>query len=723
MRSILPFFVFTILSLNAFAQMKMPAMTKHDLATIQQIWKADGMNAIGTLTERFPVYKMNGQYIISMIAKVNTGFNAQVLKTRNIEIGSRIGNIVTIKFPLIQLNELYTLTGVDYIEIAGKVSPHLDKAVKDVRADSVHRGINLPQSYTGKNVYIGVADWGFDYTHPMYYDTAMNATRIAAAWDQYKQSGPSPAGFNYGTEYASAQELIAAHGDTANIYSYGYHGGHVAGIAGGGGAGTVYRGVAFESEFLFATFLIDAGAVLDAYQWMYNKAVAANKRLVINQSWGLHYMGNLDGTSLLSEAIDNYSSRNIIFASSAGNNGNVAFHLKKNFTADTLKSKIDFYSYSANPNMWGQSISVWGQPTKKFSVGFKVSTNATQNIAQTLFYNTATTPQYIDTFLVIGADTVFYNLSAEAENPLNQRPHVRLRVKNKNTSLRIILHIAAEDGLVHAWNVTELTNGVGNWGMPFSNSGTGAVSGDFNYGISEPSCAKSAISVAAHNSEFYNSNQVLNGGEIASFSSYGPTLDERIKPDISAPGVNIGSAVSSYTDNSFSTTQTITFNGRDYKFTKISGTSMSSPMITGIIALLLEANPYLSATQVKDILKTTARTDVKTGIIPAGGSVRWGSGKADAYNAVKLALNTVSVTTLSQASNVVFYPNPTTGKLNFLGDLQEISIFHVYTTDGKMLMQGNLSAGYIDLSALHQGMYIIKIQNGNDFKSVQVIKE
>ncbi|MBK8659377.1 MAG: S8 family serine peptidase [Bacteroidetes bacterium] len=59
----------------------------------------------------------------------------------------------------------------------------------------------------------------------------------------------------------------------------------------------------------------------------------------------------------------------------------------------------------------------------------------------------------------------------------------------------------------------------------------------------------------------------------------------------------------------------------------LQGTSMSSPAVGGIIALLLEANLSLTPQQVKDILATTAIVDSSTGIIPAQGSLPWGYGK------------------------------------------------------------------------------------------------
>ena len=260
-----------------------------------------------------------------------------------IMVGANIGDIVSLKIPVSLLNSISSLPGIKILQLSGKIKPNLDKAVKDIGADSVHMGINLPQGYTGKNVLIGITDWGFDYSSPMFYDTLLQNTRILAAWDQFKTSGPAPLGFSYGTEFSSSPEFITAGSDTVNIYSHATHGSHVAGIAGGSGAGTIYRGVAFESQYLFATFLVDEGAVLDAWEWMYQKSLTEGKRLVINMSWGLYHLGTLDGNSLLSQAIDTYSLQGVVFSNSGGNNGNVNFHIKKTFNNDSIKSRIEFY--------------------------------------------------------------------------------------------------------------------------------------------------------------------------------------------------------------------------------------------------------------------------------------------------------------------------------------------------------------------------------------------
>ena len=67
------------------------------------------------------------------------------------------------------------------------------------------------------------------------------------------------------------------------------------------------------------------------------------------------------------------------------------------------------------------------------------------------------------------------------------------------------------------------------------------------------------------------------GGTLANFSTYGPTLDERLKPNVSAPGVSVESSLSSFRDGSYSVTSQAEWAGTTYEFGKLSGTSMSSP--------------------------------------------------------------------------------------------------------------------------------------------------
>ena len=96
--------------------------------------------------------------------------------------------------------------------------------------------------------------------------------------------------------------------------------------------------------------------------------------------------------------------------------------------------------------------------------------------------------------------------------------------------------------------------------------------------IGSPGCAKEVVTVGA----------VDRLDNIAAFSSRGPTLDGRTKPDIVAPGVLILAAQSGGT------------------YTAKSGTSMSTPHVSGVVALILSENPDLKPEQIKDVLKKTA---------------------------------------------------------------------------------------------------------------------
>ena len=183
--------------------------------------------------------------------------------------------------------------GLLALALVGRSQALLYRAAEDARLDSVRQAINLPQEFTGQGVIIGITDWGFDYTHPVFYDTNMVHYRVLRAWDQFKTSGPAPAGYDYGTEYVGAEALLNAKCDTSNVYDYAYHGTHCAGIAGGAGAGTIYRGVAVDAEFLFVSVNLTDQQVIDAW------------RLIIEEEDWLGDVSKREATAKLDE-MDGY---------------------------------------------------------------------------------------------------------------------------------------------------------------------------------------------------------------------------------------------------------------------------------------------------------------------------------------------------------------------------------------------------------------------------------
>lgn len=646
------------------AQPQLPADTRAGILELQALvqHQPDARKLAAELQGLYPVALMNGRCMVGFLGKVVEDFDPQAVDPGVVHVGSRAGNVLSFRVDAYALEALLDIPGLEYAELAGIARPTLDKLVKSIHADSVQQGIFLPQPYTGDGVLIGVLDWGFDYTHPMFYDTAMTQSRVRAAWDQFRQAGPAPAGFGYGSVFSTPAELMAAQSDTANIYSFATHGSHVAGIAGGGGAGTIYRGIAYDAQFLFCTFLVDAAAAIDGVAWMKQMAEQDGKRLVVNMSWGLYHMGTLDGTSLLSQAYDQFTDDGVAICISAGNNGDVNFHIGKTFTGDTITSRVQFYPYSANPNMYGQSLVMWGEPGSPFAASFQVMDYANNLRMASPWFHTATQPAYLDSFLTDGSDTVFFKLTADAAHPLNGRPHFRLRIKNTNTALRVAMRATAPSGTVHFWNITDLTNDVGNWGQAFQAAVPGWTAGNAQYGIGEPACTEGAITVAACTSTTWSPTGSPIGGNITSFSSSGPTLDGRHKPDITAPGSAVASSISSFTDNDYSPVLTVPFQGRNYPFARYSGTSMSAPAVTGTVALMLEADPALTPAEARSIIRSTALTDNYTGAIPPEGSLRWGMGKLNAYHAVAEVLGVSHVDEYA-GHGARLWPNPTAGRM------------------------------------------------------------
>lgn len=115
----------------------------------------------------------------------------------------------------------------------------------------------------------------------------------------------------------------------------------------------------------------------------------------------------------------------------------------------------------------------------------------------------------------------------------------------------------------------------------------------------------------------------LSDDVMASFSAFGPTKDSISKPDLVAPGTNIVSVLGSPAEELALAHPGNVVNNHYFR---MSGTSVAAPMVTGVVALLLQANPDLTPDQVKYRLTATAR--------PFATRQKAGVGYLDAYAAV-----------------------------------------------------------------------------------------
>lgn len=659
-----------------------------------------------------------GAQAISFLVKVNPSFDRTPFEKAGIAIGAQAGEIVTMRVPVASLGLLESSKDVLQYSISHRIAaPDCDKARADTRADSVQGGLGVTDglSINGEGVYIGITDWGFDYSHPNYNGQSASNRRLDRAWDHFKTSGPAPAGFSYGTETIGTYDLADAHGDTSNLYGYGTHGTHVAGIAAGKGKAGKYRGMAPGARLLFSSFGLGEAEWLDAAAWMYNVARESNKRLVINSSWGMYTFSANDGTSLLSQAINSLSDSGVVFVTSAGNNGNADFHISKTFNnavADTLRSIVVAASDIYVINESGQALIMWGEPGNDFQAAVRFKSG--NNLQTSVFFSTAAADTVIYDTIVCGSDTVAYRAIMEHSDLFSGRPHIQIDIDK--TPLEKQLLVTAVSGTVHAWNVANQDNHAGNAGCYFRSEGReGFTDGDNDYGIGEPACAAKCISVAAHHADTWRlSDHACIPGDHASFTSYGPLINGAPKPEISAPGYQVVSSISAWTtDNDYTTMMTLSIPPITYRWAAMSGTSMSCPVVTGVAALILQANPNLTVDQLRDIIHTTARNDEKTGPLVANDSIdlRWGWGKIDALRAVNAAMACVGIEQAeSQRLPLHVYPNPATGRVVINTGCGERQTATIYSIDGHTVAQLPVTGeASLDVSSWSKGVYILSV--------------
>lgn len=192
---------------------------------------------------------------------------------------------------------------------------------------------------TGHGVLIGIVDSGVDYRHPAFF-TADGKSRILRLWDQSIPGNP-PEGYATGTEYTNeeineALSLSVQEGRRlVPSEDVSGHGTAVLGVAAGSdfSRGAVNRGVAYESDLLVVKMGIPrqdsfprTTELMQGVDYLVRQAIRLGRSIAINLSFGNNY-GSHRGDSLLETYLDNVSGmgKNVICVG-MGNNGNDALH-------------------------------------------------------------------------------------------------------------------------------------------------------------------------------------------------------------------------------------------------------------------------------------------------------------------------------------------------------------------------------------------------------------
>jgi len=335
-------------------------------------------------------------------------------------------------------------------------------------------------------------------------------------------------------------------------------------------------------------------------------------------------------------------------------------------------------------------IDIWGQQNADFC--FRVGV-LNGNIINWQVNEAYCTNQYLSRSVNISPNNVLIDFTTSGAE-FNLRPRIYMDINSSQIS-QIILEVSGE-GVIDMWHCGA---GGSRAGAFFKPNIDGFIGGQHKYMIAElGGNADGIITVGSYqtrrtflNFAGQNVPAISNAsvGDLASFSSYGPTSLEKMKPDITAPGSVVIAAGNSFDINMQPAGQLAQYvvsrapNENNYYFVAMEGTSMSTPIVTGAIALMLEANPFLTVEQIKYIFEQTSIVDNFTERNQSTPNNLWGYGKLNIKEAVVLAESMFTGGIFGNLKAKIF-PNPNNGVFSLLIE-DEISgefIFEIHDVLG-----------------------------------------
>lgn len=644
---------------------------------------------------------ISAKVVVSDAAKVEA-----FVKEAGYEAETISGELVIVTIPASFISELATLEEVRYVDADRQLYPQLSTARTLAHVDSVTAGIGLDTPYDGTGVVLGVIDSGFQYSHPAF------AGRVA----------------KYGTSEKSGTLSSTRPADQKD--SSGGHGTSVASIAGGAKVGNLdYHGIATGADLVLMKSDLSENAVLSQAKAIKTYAESVGKPWVTNMSFGA-MIGSHDGSTAFDQSMESLTGKGAIFVASAGNEGGVNYHATYTFTEDNQTVYLYPKPKTEGIDEWVYT-EVWGMATDG---------KAHLDIKPVIYSNRQVYEPESNVVSYEKSSTYF--ACDEEIDTYNKRQHAimlgcgsgmraYLNLPSTLRGYKVLWKITGNKGdTFHAWGdsnsyVTTFE------ALAMSTLGT-ALQGDDKYTLCESSSTiPSAVSVASHNNKS-TSFKSLTGDRLSyvslgdaeglsTFSSVGPLLNDLPKPTITATGGNIISAASNSTSGFSSSDNSLvaktTYANKVHYYHSGNGTSFSSPLVAGVIALWLQANPELTPADIVTILKETGRQDKHTGTAGNGNwNAEWGYGKIDAYEGLKKALAIKSAIYETVNSEAPVTLSKEEGRWRVLFNSNEgYADIQICSTDGKVVQTAHLDRPrcgqehVISLSGYTPGVYVFRV--------------
>ncbi|MCR5513154.1 MAG: glycosyltransferase [Prevotella sp.] len=645
-------------------------------------------------------------------------------------IYAQLGDVSIITIPMSQIGRLSEDPTVLRVEANKRADLTLDTIPLVNNILPIYQATPQHQAFTGSGVIMGVVDVGFDLTNPTFYhDKSLDNYRIKAFWDQIAPRDPASTGnLPVGREFLTENDILAQ--GCATDGESQTHGTHTAGIAAGSGYESPYAGVARESDICLVAnavgsdmayiapqekYLYTSATDALAFKYIFDYAEQQQKPCVVSFSEGYTpYMD--DDDLLLNDFLERLIGPGRILVISAGNESRALTYLDKPVGKEQagafLKTgeKAPLYRLRSNqpPALTLYAYKDSNTPTHQIQISADDERWNTMFI-DTLFIESDTLAIAINSYPSAFDQQTYYMLQLYGNVPLDKMPPIALVVSGEEQQIEVI-------GSVSNALTTLDTD-------PQWNDAT------IGHNILGPGCLKAPIAVGSttHRKGFRNINgkwvesiyKNEEAGLWSPFSSVGPTLDGRIKPDITAPGRNVISAYSSYyreahptaTGSDIANTE---INGRIYPWHADSGTSMSCPVVAGIIALWLQAKPDLTRDEIMQVLQRTSRHPEEDLDYPNN---KYGYGEIDGYAGL---LDILGITAIKEVSwhephDVSIWAQDGQLHIVFAKNPSKPITLTIYSTAGACVYQTSVSANQqnvsIPLPTLGKGIYAVQLGN------------